>query len=87
MSSVELRAILRDEISAGLKGIRELEVGKAGRESGDSIGKGPSVRAPIRQGVWMRSGAKWTSFGHSRDAMRDGSSTKSIRGGTEEAPC
>lgn len=72
MSSVELRAILRDEISAGLKGIQaELEkVGKAGRESGDSIGKGQASALPSVQGVTDALGRQVDQLRAQRDAMR-----------------
>ena len=71
MSSVELRAILRDEISAGLKGIQaELEkVGKAGRESGDGIGKGQASALPSVQGVTDALGRQVVQLRAQRDAM------------------
>lgn len=71
-STVELRAILRDEISAGLKNIEaELaKVGSEGKAAGAGLSSGMSSALPSVQGVTDALGAQNAALRAQRDAMK-----------------
>lgn len=73
-STVELRAILRDEITAGLKNIEaELEnVKVTGKGAGEGISSGMTTALPTVRGVTDALGAQNAKLTAQRDAMKTG---------------
>lgn len=71
-STVEMRAILRDEITAGLKGIEaELKkVGSEGRAAGAGLSSGMSSALPTVSGVTDALGKQVAQLRAQRDAMK-----------------